>query len=242
MPNRTTRKLKNAIHTAVLRHEFWKKQTGGAIVSVPGARYDYRESMNRNRVVIRGGRKAGQTECFLLIFDTDGSASLQGLKQADDCALDDGATGRHMVMAALKIVRDRGAHTLHLDDEAKKKFPSGKSFHLSTVYFLTHGMTWYESIIPGLYPLEKQDKIKMWRETVHTNRWVDVAAQLHLRGVPTVSSEWTEGIDITAPGSAMQVLRRIKDAHTDFFADYEDEIVGASFAGKLSPISWEAKM
>ena len=76
----------------------------------------------------------------------------------------------------------------------------------------------------------------MWRETVHTNRWVDVAAQLLLRGVPSIP--WTDGIDVSAPGSAMQVLRRIKDAHTDFFADYEDEVVGASFIGKLSPITW----
>lgn len=227
------------MHHAIFAHDLRRREDGG-IVSVPGADYDYRSSKNGERIVIHGGRKKGATECFLLFIDPDKRATLQSLKQSADCALDVGATGRHMVEAALKLVREHGSTRLELDDGSYKRFPSGKSFHLSNVYFITMGKTWYETLIPGLRPITDGEKIETWRRRVLTNRWIDVSADLKRKGVPMPPSEFTSGIDPTQPGSAMIVLRRLKDAHTDYFADYEEHIIAASNIGSLHGKPWEA--
>jgi hypothetical protein len=231
-----------AVRRAILSHDFWARQAGGAVVEVNGAQYDYRAERNAGTrtIVIRGGRRAGRPECFLLFLEPDKSAELHGLEQAADCALSGDGSGRKMVAAAVKIARARGATRFVLTDLARKKTDSGKKFPLSNMYFLTTGQAWYESILPGLVPTSKIDKIPVWRERVRTNTWTAVLQGLRAQGV-VVDDAASRGadVDVDAPGSAMTVLRRMKEAGTDFFADYDDEILIASGVGALHGVDWE---
>ncbi len=208
-------------------------------MDVPGARYDYRAERNAvtRTVVIRGGRSGRQTECFLVFLEPDGTAELHGLKPASDCALTEGATGRQMVAAALQIARKAKAKSLSLTDLSVKETASGKKFRLPDMYFLTTGQTWYESLIPGLVPIENAAMIAEWRDRVRTNTWDDVAEGLRRRGV-TLPADLTEGIDTGRTGSATAVLRRIKDAGTDVFADYGEKLLLASGIGPLYRTDW----
>ena len=291
MAQRKTQRFSREVRRALLSYDFWKSngQYGGGdlTVSVPGANYNYRINRNRGAIVIRGGRKKGRPECFLLIIEKNHTATLQSLKQAADCALNPDTTGRHLVEAALRLAREHHVTSLELDDISKKDLspsisvrqnavetntgswlvaqhfgllvsqmrPTGasvpltnyrkclplpsSSFKLGNLYFLTSGRTWYESLIPGLYPTQKADKIAVWRERVTTNRWSDVAVRLPPDAVEAVSiSGAADGIDTTASGSAMVVLHRMKDARTLFFADWEDELLIASGIGSLYGSPW----
>ncbi len=212
---------------------------GGGVITGNGIRYDYRTDRNSDGVLVfRGGRQKGRPECFLLLLNRDRTATLQTLKQAGDCALDPNGTGKTMLRAVLKLARERGATLIGLMDDSKKTLPNGKSFRLSNMYFLTTGQTWYETVIPGLRPQEKVDLIAHWRQRVLTNTWVEVAYRMGSVPIPVDISD----IDGTQPGSAMIVLRRIKEAGTDFFADYDDAVLIASGVGNMYGIAWEAPL
>jgi hypothetical protein len=185
------------------------------------------------------GHRQGKPECFLLLLNRDKSATLQSLSQAD-CSLDPNGTGRSIVNAILALARQHGAVRIDLMDYSKKRLANGKMFRLSNMYFLTMGETWYESIIPGLQPQEKETLIAEWRHRVMTNTWTDVVQRLDLSAVPLPVD--ISDIDVRKPGSAMIVLRRIKEAGTDFFADYEDELLIASNIGNLYGIAWSAPL
>ena len=239
---RTTRKLTREVRQATLANTFWKSQNGGGIISVNGVRYDNRVSRNGNTIVIHGGRTKGRAGCFLLLFEPDSTVTLQGMKQAPDCALDPGGSGRHMINAALKIAMQRHATQLTLSDISQKHLPSGKSFKLADMYFMTTGKTWYETMIPGLQPETKQDKIPIWREKVHTASWDTIESALREQ-VPDISIPvHVHDIDTSVPGTAMLVLSRIKDAQTEFFALYEDELINAFKIGSLFAITWAVSL
>jgi hypothetical protein len=238
---RKTRKMSLEVRRVLLQHDFWRgQQAGGAIVEGDGVRYDYRTDLKREHgtVIFRGGRKAGRKECFMLMIERDKTATLHSLNQAADCALDPNGSGRSMVAAALNLARQRGATKIGLSDISTKRITKDKSFHLSNMYFLTTGRTWYESIIPGLRPVEKAALIERWRQTAITNTWADVAARLGPVPLPVSIAD----IDIRAPGSAMAVLQRIKAAGADFFVDYEDDLLLASGIGNLHGRAWEAPL
>jgi hypothetical protein len=147
-----------------------------------------------------------------------------------------------MVEAAMKIARERGALTFTLDDISVKRLPSGEAFRLANMYFLTTGATWYESIVPGLRPMDAAaaNKIAVWRERVRTNRWNDVARELTRWDVS--APEVDMSVDPGAIGSAMVVLRAIKEAQTDFFAKHEEAVLAASFIGNLYGLTWIAEL
>jgi hypothetical protein len=109
------------------------------------------------------------------------------------------------------------------------------------MYFLATGMTWYESIISGLQPLDSIDKIPIWREKARTNRWSDVAHELSRIGVDIQISIPTD-INPMEIGSAMKVFSSIKYARTDFFAKYEDELLNASSIGNLYAKTWTIEL
>jgi len=230
MRGRATRRYSKEVRHRIRGHLF--KKTGGAYVEGGGSLYDYRKNYNGDTVVFRGGRKEGRPECFLLLIDPDGSAVLQSLRQAPDCSMDPNGSGRSMVLAAVELARKSGAHTLTLTDNSKKYLADGESsFRLANMVFLTSGRTWYESIVDGLRPLEKAEKIEMWRQRVHTNLWGDVEARLR-RLAPSFPS------GLGGPTErAMDVLRRCKAMPT-FFAEYEDELLNASDIGSLYGTDW----
>lgn len=230
MRSRKTRRYSNEVRRGIRDHLF--RKSGGAYAEGGGSAYNYRTNYNGNTVVFRGGRSEGRPECFLLLMDPDGSAVLQGMKQAPDCSLDPNGTGRSMVLAAVALARKSGAHTLTLTDNSKKYLADGAtSFRLANMYFLTTGQTWYESIMGGLQPLEKIDKIERWRQRVHTNLWGAVEERMR-RLVPSFPSGLGEPTE-----KAMDVLRRCRALPT-FFADYEDELLNASDIGSLYGMDW----
>ena len=221
----------------ILKHE--SLQVGGGVITGNGIRYDYRTNRNSDGIwVFRGRRQRGGPDCFLLFLNRDRTATLQSLKQAAYCALDPNGTGKTMVRAVVNLARERGATRISLMDDSKKHLPNGKSFRLSNMYFLTIGQTWYELLIPGLKPEEKADLVAHWRQRALTNTWEEVANRLGPIPIPVDITD----IDVSQPGSAMVVLRRIKDAETDFFADYDDAVLIASNIGNLYGLAWEAPL
>jgi hypothetical protein len=219
------------VRRLLYKYQFWKQQ-GGATIETDGVRYDYRTTPEYNSIVIRGGRTAGRRECFLLIVEKDKTALLHSLKQAEDCSLEPGGTGKTLVKSAVALAKKNRVVSLTLADDSKKRLPNEKVMRLSNLYFLTTGQTWYESLIPGLRPTEKAALIERWRTTVRSNTWESIG---HVLPVPPVS---IADIDTTAPGSAITVLQRIKQAGTDYFADNEDDILNASKIGNLHGIEW----
>jgi hypothetical protein len=231
-----------------LTHDFWRgqkeigeQQSGGAIIEGDGIRYDYRTNTNGERIIFRGGRKAGQKECFMLFLDPDRTATLQSLKQGANCALDPNGTGRTMVLAAVNLAKEKGATTLELADDSKKWINDTTFFKLSNMYFLTSGKTWYATIIPTLQPTDTIQlmKIQRWSQSVTTNTWASVANKLP--SYVTIPVDISD-IDIHQQGSAMVVFNRIKDAGTHFFVYYDDEALAASGIGNLYGISWKTNL
>jgi hypothetical protein len=219
----------------------WPTQVGGGIISQNGFRYDYREFPMEDIIEIRGGRKKGKQECFLLLLNPeDKSAVLQGFKAGEDCSLDGGATTKNMLKAAFKMATEKGATSIFIDDTAKKYIDDERYFYLSDMYFLTSGYTWYESAGVGVHPgAEDMYQVDIWRETARTNTWASVSSRM--KPSPVVPVDISD-IDVTAPGSAMRVFNRIKDTKSDFFVKYKNTIMTASNIGPIGRIQWVADL
>ena len=124
-------------------------------------------------------------------------------------------------LAAFQIAREYGIHQIQLTDNSTKTLPSKKKFKISLMKFLTTGQTWYESFLPVRPHPAYVERIERWRNTVRTNTWADVYSCLRTIKPDTVIPADISDIDSTLPGSAMVVFQRIKEANTDFFADYD---------------------
>jgi len=225
----------------ILAHGFWRRQGqfGGGTVSGNGIRYDYREYRNTYDGVhiFHGGRKHGKAECFLLMIENDGNAVIQSLKQGVDCALDPGGSGRSLVHAAIELAKQKGAKHVYLTDLTRKEITPSQSFRLPWMYFLTTGQTWYESVIPGLRPVEGTFRIEKSRACVRNLSWASVMQAKPGIIVPVTITD----IDVTQPGSAMAVLQRIKENREvapTFFAENEDKLVGICEIGYLYGMDW----
>jgi hypothetical protein len=226
-----------AVYRAIMvirsKHGMNTIQVGGGTIRVDGFRYNYRDL--DGGVTIFGGRYGSKRPCFILTIE-DTSAILQGIETGQDCSLDEGATAKHTVLAAARLANERGATTLIFTDNSTKNLGHGKSFHLSDMYFLTTGKTWYESILPcRLVSPQKAQKYELWKSRVTTNIWDDVYSCLK-KEYPSL--DITIDIDGSTPGSAMLVLRAMKAEKNDFFADYEAELLICSRVGSLHTFEW----
>ncbi len=253
MRNRRTRKQKSVELSLELKRLLlsrrrpedifaaWPVQAGGGIVTQNGFRYDYREFPMGNLIEIRGGRTRGKRECFLLLLEPDNNtAILQGIKAGEDCSLDGGATTKNMLKAAFILAKERGAKSISLSDTSKKYIDDTHFFYLSEMYFVTYGMTWYEAAGLGIRPPDDKLKlVNLWRKYAHTNTWDAVASKLE--PFPDVPIDISD-INTSAPGSAMQMFKRIKEANTSFFVDYSEQLLGASNIGSISLIAWIADL
>lgn len=219
----------------------WPTQVGGSVISQNGFRYDYREFSMEDIIEIRGGRKKGKHECFLLLLNPeDKSAVLQGFKAGADCSLDGGATTKNMLKAAFKLAKEKGATSIFIDDTAKKYIDNERYFYLSDMYFLTSGYTWYESAGVSIRPdTEFIALVNKWREKAKVNTWASVYDKLDKPvNVPVDISD----IDVNAPGSAMEVLKRIKVANSSFFVDHRVELPDASGIDPMRSVRWVADL
>ena len=223
-----------------------RAQYGGArrygVVSANGFKYNYMEDTDSDTISIHAGMPRRKSECFLLLLEPDQTASLQSMKQSPDCSLTDGATSHNLVHAAFALAKEKGAHRIFLTDEATKHLPNGKHFRLSDMYFLATGQTWYEHVAAVKPVAADEATIQRWRERVLTNRWNDVFACLTTEFPALVIPVDTADIDGGGAGSAMTVFRRIKEARTDFFADYWLDLLRCCGIGPIERITWFADL
>ena len=216
-----------------------KKQ---GVISANGFDYNYDEDYTAGAYTIHGGRPRRKFECFLLFVNKDKTAELHSMRQSNDCALQDNASSHNMLHAVLALAKEKGATRIELTDIANKRLPNGKHFRLSDMYILATGSTWYETVISVRPIPDDEATIQRWRQKALTNRWNDVAACL-LSVFPTMAVPVdTTDIDGAAAGSAMEVFRRIKEARTDFFADYRDDLLICSGVGPIERITWVADL
>jgi len=156
------------------------------------------------------------------------------------CAITTDAPIQAAGMAAFALAKERGVSHIALTDNSSKSLPGGKKFSVVDTSFLTTGKTWYESFLPIIPTKPLASAIARWRQIVITNTWSNVFACL-LQDRPDIQIPVDiSDIDITTVGSAMVVLRRIKEARTDFFADYRYELPKCSSIGSLHGSEWEA--
>jgi hypothetical protein len=198
------------------------KTTRGVVIQ-DGFRYKYKcDRFDETSLRIRGGES--NAPCFVLTLNPDHKTGhLQEIVRRNDCSLDPGATMKAAGKAAFQVARDYGIRQIQLTDNSSKYLPSGKSFRLSVMKFLTTGQTWYESFLP-VRPLSEKaaERFEQLRNIVRTNTWAEVYDCL-LTNVPGIQIPVDiSDIDSTLPGSAMTVFQRAKEANTDFFADYGD--------------------
>jgi hypothetical protein len=217
------------------------EQTGGAILSIDGFRYEYKKINETSRYVIHGGLShvPGKSPCFILFIDNDGHAELFSLKNFLYCSMDPNAPPKMLVKAALTLAKRGGAQRIKLTDNSSKYLDndSDKRFILSDMYFLTEGLTWYQSIIPGLRTKD-MNTLFFWQTVVRMNTWDFVYGRLVAKfgnvEIPVDISD----IDTREPGSAMQIFKRIKEAKTLFFVKYGSDLMDCSSISSLYGWEW----
>ena len=111
------------------------------------------------------------------------------------------------------------------------KCPSGETVSMADLSFITTGQTWYESIIPDLQIVGRRT-IDADRARIQQTTWREVGADLL---APT-------NIDISAPGSALSVLRAIKADHDNcwFFSENMTKLMGRSGVETFNGTDWKA--
>ncbi len=225
----------------------WKQQGGGShevqgIVEAEGKRYVYTYTVTEDETKYVVYRKKGR-HCFLLyLFDDEEHtgkkmAVLESLDQFTDCSLDNGATGKHLLLAAIQILRDRkDVSYVELNDKSSKKLPNGKKIPLADMYFVCTGKTWYGTVLA----LTPQDPV-LFNDSlykVQTISWDRLYSCLQTKIPGFMIPVTTTGIHTMDPGSAMKVFQRIKEAKTDFFADYMSYIIACIGYSSMKGSSW----
>lgn len=179
-----------------------------------------------NTLLINGGRDAGRRPCFHMTIK-DGLANLQGLERGEDCFVDRHNTTRDLVELAFQIAKEKGCNKFQLTDNSYISCKNGR-FNLADVYFLTKGMTWYESILPIKIAGVDDSIMTEYRNRVKTMKWKKVADYLVNKGVSLDFID-TTGVNSNSFGSAMAILDRIKTMKNatscNFFKDNTDSII-----------------
>ncbi len=225
----------------------WKQQGGGTyeaqnMVEVDGKRYLYTYTVTKDETKYVVYRKKGR-QCFIMyLFDDEESkgkkmAVLESLDQFTDCSLDNGATGKHLFLAAIQILKDReDVSYVELNDKSGKNLPNGKRIPLADMTFVCTGKTWYGSIV-SLIP---QDPV-LFNDSLYKIQkisWDGIYHCLQNKIPGFIIPVTTTGINTTEPGSAMKVFQRIKEAKTDFFADYMSYIIACIGYSSMKGSSW----
>jgi hypothetical protein len=244
MPRTTRRRVAELI----LRKHGVFHQLGGrgvrchvkkGVISVAGHTYRYRCEEEGDTTLIYSGGNA--RPCFILhIYPDTHTALLADFVNVRNCSVNTDAPAQAAGLAAFALARERGVSHITLVDNSSKQSPSGKKFSVAETSFLTTGKTWYESFLP-LRPVPAlAAALERWRQSVTTNTWSDVFTCLSLDRPDIQIPVDISDIDVSAAGSAQLVLRRIKSARTDFFADYRYELPKCSGVGSLHGSEWEA--
>lgn len=165
-----------------------------------------------NTLLINGGRDAGRHPCFHMTMKT-GVATLQTIERGADCFVDRHNNTKEMVEIAFQIAKTKGCNKFQLTDNSYISCKFGQ-FHLSEVYFITKGQTWYESILPIKISGRDDSEMDTYRRRAKTMKWKTVADYLLSKDVNLDFIDVT-GININAAGSSMAILNRIKNMKND---------------------------
>jgi hypothetical protein len=208
------------------------------IVSVPGASYIVRPTVDDNGFLIGG--EHGKKECAVLLIHKDEDNRLVGELHnfgKGKC----GAYGtqpptKMLALAAWKICYLYNLVYMMLDDASRIHCAADMSFSLPDMYLLKHGKTWYQSILP----LEAVPRmyVRPWSENQHiakTNRWGDVAAKLN----PDILSDINiVGRDNDLAMDVFRDLHKRKDACRIFYL-YDTAFIIASNLVPASRYIWK---
>jgi hypothetical protein len=250
MPTRKTwrtKELDHKIKRCILSYqarnglELGITQTGGGQITVNGFRFPYIEYDEGSYIAIRGRLTKTYKPCFVLFIEKDNTAVLDNVENSK-CSLDEDAESKHAAKAAFAIAKEKGVSRIYLTDNSSKQIAPDTKFYLSDMYFLTTGQTWYESFLPIHLDKSEGIPIDLWREIVRTNTWAHVFNNLKRKHPDITIPVNISDIDPVAPGSAIKVLNRIKDAKTDFFARYKLNLPGASDIATLRGPLWIADL
>jgi hypothetical protein len=211
------------------------------VVVADGFRFPYTCNINdKDTLIFTGG--SGKP-CFgLFVIPDMRMAELHDFVRTPTCSLDPTATIKSAGKAAFELARSLGLTRIDLTDNANKRLPNGSKFSLSVMSFLATGKTWYETFLPIQPEPDFVDTYARWRDTVMTNTWQTVFTCLQ-RVFPHITLDVNiDDIDIAAPGSAMTVFSRLKDAKTDFFALYGEDLIHCSGIGNIHGRTWYAQL
>ncbi len=217
----------------------WTQVGGGPdkTLVMNGHPIQYREIQRWPTLIISAGRQPGKRPCFILDLDKKAKhAILQTLERGRDCFTDYHTVTKDLVRAAVLLAKQHGMQTLELSDASHIHCPERVS--LANLSFITTGATWYERVIP-LQPT-KPRIIAAARSTVTQNTWQEVLHNMSPEIRAIFAELQAEGIDTTAPGSAMEVLNQAKKSATScyLFSEYMDELLVASRLPNLDHSTW----
>jgi len=202
-------------------------------MQVNGKKYFVRKVDNSYYI----GGKYGKLECALLLVETDTDTGakygvLQGVRKGTNCSVppEDGVTTRNVVLIAWKICFLAGLRFLELGDNSMIHCDDGYSYELANAYLLTHGESWYQSIINvAPYP-EPEYAAKgltsaAWttsQQRIRALKWADVSRVLPPM-IQTLVSQYA------GAGSAMEGFKAIKDSPIGcwFFQTFTAYLIGA---------------
>jgi hypothetical protein len=148
-----------------------------------------------------------------------------------------------MIKLAVRLAKERGVSHMELVDMAREPISPGSpnKFRLADMSLLTTGWSWYHQFAPLVS--KDDDALAYRRAIIETNTWDDVYACLQTRTrVDMPPSVDIRDIDTSAPGSAKEVLTRIKYARTDFFFKYEAYLLECSGVHSIYGWSWTVDM
>jgi hypothetical protein len=194
---------------------------------------------NIDLLAISTSKSDEKQPCFIMSIIPGHESVLISLSRGIECFLDkiDDSTG--IVLAALKIAKLKHAKTFEFTDNSVKII-NGNKIRLADLSFLTTGKTWYERILPTIKMADIYDRkdIEDSRAIVLKNKWSDVYVKLCDKDVKTNFD--TDGINISAEGSALLVLDRAKKCrlYAEFFQHHMGALVKCCGISSLHGKSW----
>ena len=208
------------------------------IIEYNGKRYKYRETDDGNHIFLY--RKQGAS-CFEIFIETVSGitfAHLNTFNNFSDCSIDNDSVGSDMLLAIVDILKPRTDITyLAFSDNSGKEIAPNVWIRLSDVYFVATGKTWYGSVLP-LVPDDQEFFNYNYRQ-ITSATWTETLRFMEYHStIPIKIPVSIKDIDPTAPGSAMLVFRRIKDAKTDFFAKYRNLIMPSVGCNSFFSSTW----
>jgi hypothetical protein len=253
MTRKTRKQQKDTMFNAFYRHQlqhsehprkFTIKQSGRAIITIGEKRFTYYEDKTNQMFLIHGGGDK-EDPCFSIeIVEKDDLkyAIISQIIQRTSCSLDDPVESEDIVRAAVELSKIYKAMWVEIvDDSGICKKDYGFSVHLSDYYMLTRGNTWYETIYT--FQPDNKDEIEDAKNQVTNISWKEVVAngkrRYKQRFDPILSEINTDGINITARGSAMAVLRTVPySSRCLFYNNYMSMLLNSFHIQSLFSSKW----